>query len=655
MGYHTAKVYLPLTRYMAFFLFVTLFTAISILYFIYEFNFLPDGSLFEKFIISFTVFDYFTCELLILLFVGQILIYRNVFFRIVLYVLSSLYIAIYFIQILSVNNGKEFLSRLAIENIDHLYLFLNYKNILYICLIIFTCSSLVIIIEKTKDPPSRRRKTQITASLLILVLIAITCSGKYWLPDQTVKVRNAYLSNNDLSHTSPIYSFISVLLLQKIKYNSPLLHTDLKAYELNEINRFGFHYDPTKEYPLIKETIYSENFPFPQKAKNQKIKPNVIVIFSEGLSARAVGVYHSRYPDLTPHIDDLAQSSMIVRRYFSHTAATYRGLHGQLCSLFPTLGGLGGWDSGSTEISHTMYLSLANLFNRQGYETIFLDSHHKNHSSRVDEMLSLIGFDTVVLGDVLADKYLNKAPPSGNMTYSDHQYFESTIGFLKERLESGKVEEPFFMSLYNFGTHSFLKNSKDGIRYRSGKNSSLNNIHNFDHAFGKFWNYLKSSPYAKNTIIILTADHSHYHDKSFIAAFDEPGYQKVFVDQIPLIIHDPLRNLPDDYDAEISSSIDFAPTIAHYLGLDNTRNPFMGTSIFERSPAHRNAAIAALGPGEIFLINEERIHKMADAKKHRATLEILDTYISIARMLEKKDKIWDGKYNCGSMGNCEGE
>jgi len=139
----------------------------------------------------------------------------------------------------------------------------------------------------------------------------------------------------------------------------------------------------------------------------------------------------------------------------------------------------------------------------------------------------------------------------------------------------------------------------------------------------------------------LTADHCHFHEKSFVDAFEDPDYQQLFIDSIPLIIHDPLRDLPESYNAENASSIDFAPSIAHYLGLKNVRNPWLGGSIFERDSSHySNKSVAALGPHEIFLITDDKIHSLNENGAHRSTLKILDTYINTVRQLELENKIW---------------
>ncbi len=430
-------------------------------------------------------------------------------------------------------------------------------------------------------------------------------------PASVKETRDGYLAERNLAHTSPLLSIYSTLFQQEGSAAQSLAHSRLKAYELEELKKFGFFYDPASEFPLIKPSIYSTPPPFSLNENEAETTPNVIVLFSEGLSARSIGVYGGVYPDLTPSIDQLAGTSMVVRRYYNHTAATYRGLHGQLASIFPLYGGVDGWHSDLDKVSGRNYLTLADLFNFQGYETIFLDSHHKNHPSKVDEMMTELGFSLVITGDELAAIYLNDDSPLGQSAYSDHQYFQFVIRFLQQRLSEPEKGKPFFLSLYNFGTHPFLKNSKDGIRYGEGKNATLNNIHNFDHAFGLFWNYLQKSPYFENTILIFTADHCHFHEKTFIKAFEDPDYQQLFVDRIPLIIHDPLRDLPESFNADNASSIDFAPSIAHYLGLKNISNPWLGRSIFERNVIpYSNKSVAALGPHEIFLITDDKIHSL---------------------------------------------
>ena len=611
------------------------------LFFISKFSTSFDPALFPaRPLFLYSILDLFLLELLLLILLGFLLLNRNIFSRTLLYLLSSIYLLIYFMQMASVHIGREFLSRLALENADHLYLFLDFKIIAFFFAIGSTCLLLIYLTEK--GSPSRESSMGVIIIPFLAVGITVTLSSEFWLPPSIIKDRDHFLAANNLPHTSPVVALYKTLFRQNVSYSEPLLHKKLKAYELEELNKFGFHYDPTSEYPLIKPSIYSSPPPFPLSSTRTESTANVIVIFSEGLSARSIGAYGSIYPDLTPHIDEFARTGMVVHRYYNHTAATYRGLHGQLASIFPLFGGADGWHSDFNKVSGRSYLTLMDLFRNRGYDTIFLDSHHKTHPSKVDVMMTELGFGNVLTGEQLAADYLSDDPPLGQSAYSDQQYFKYVTGFLQQRLIDREDDKPFFLSLYNFGTHPFLKNSKDGVRYGKNKNATLNNIHNFDHAFGLFWNYLKNSPYFYNTIIILTADHCHYHEKTFVDVFEGQDYQQLFIDRIPLIIHDPHRELPESYDADNASSIDFAPTISHYLGLDNVKNPWLGGSIFERDSIHHSKkSVAALGPHEIFLITGDKIHSLDEDGEHQPTLQILDSYIAMVRQLELNNQIWD--------------
>ncbi len=148
------------------------------------------------------------------------------------------------------------------------------------------------------------------------------------------------------------------------------------------------------------------------------------------------------------------------------------------------------------------------------------------------------------------------------------------------------------MGLYNFGTHAFLDIMPNGVKYGDGSNPVLNRLHNFDYEVGKFLDYFLASDYAKNTLLILTADHADYPDKSY-REISEKNDQPLFVDRIPLIIYDPSHDLPPVYDAHGRTSIDFAPTLLQLLGVKNADNSFLGTSLFERNPG--SIGFAAIG------------------------------------------------------------
>ncbi len=366
----------------------------------------------------------------------------------------------------------------------------------------------------------------------------------------------------------------------------------------------------TSGYPLEKSSIYGAALPF--KSKGDIDTPaNVIVIFTEGTSARLLGCYGGTYPALTPNIDRLARASMRVTNYYNHTAATYRGLQGQMVSGYPAAGGdddAGAWEKGDSKeaLSSARYRSISMILHDNSYKTYFISPHYDTVG--LNTLLRTLSFDKVYsFEDVARDV----AP--GNRLYfvegalSDDDIF-TALHNLMDKGALGSPGHPFFMGMYNFGTHAFLDVMPNGEKYGDGSNASLNKLHNYDHALGKFLDYFFTSPYAKNTILILTADHATYPEQPFRSAAGS-DYQPLFVDRIPLIVYDPTHQLPAVYDAQGRTSIDFAPTLMQLLGVQHADNSFLGTSLFEQSSG--SMGFAAIG-NEFYATDADRAYP-ADA------------------------------------------
>ena len=370
------------------------------------------------------------------------------------------------------------------------------------------------------------------------------------------------------------------------------------------------------------------------------IRPNIIVFFSEGFSARAIGSYNEteRFPDLTPNIDDFAQHSMVIKNYYNHTYATYRGLLGQLCSIYPIHGGHGGWDTHVERVKRVNYLCLSDLLNQADYETIFLDTHRKD-AAFIDEMMHQLNFDTVITAEEIVADYGGDEPLRAD-SMSDHQLIQGLIQMLKQR-DHQSSPPPFFLGMYNLETHAFQTIAKDGVGYPHKDDYILDTIHNYDHAFGKFWHYFQNSNYFENTVVIFTADHAHYPDRDFVSTFSTSADDQFhFVDEIPLIIFDPHKSLPATFDANYRNSIDFTPTVAHWLGLKNQQNPFIGRSIFEQEKIKQIGSIAS-ADAEHYVISASGIMASRPDRTPSDEMRFVGNLVNSLRELEQHDRIWE--------------
>lgn len=408
------------------------------------------------------------------------------------------------------------------------------------------------------------------------------------------------------------------------------------------LDRQGISLPIHDRYPLLRDKAYSSPLSF-DKAQSAADRPNVIVIFAEGLSARFLGTYGGKHQDLMPNIDRFAARSMTVYNYFSHTAATYRGIQGQLVSGYPRNGGAesGGWEAegedNTANLKSINYRTIPSILLDQGYKTAFLSSSAEGANFNI--MLKSLGFETVYTVETLPELLGGRpaALSSGTSDAADAEIFSGLKGFL-EKQASGGDKQPFFVATYNVGTHAFLDSDSAGVTYGNGDNPALNRMHNFDAQLGSFLDYFQNSSFSGNTILIITADHATYPEPAVVKALQADDYQAYFVDRIPLIIHHRGLTLPAAFDADYRTSVDFAPTLLHLLSFQRVKNAFMGFSIFEQAPAH-HMPLAAMGD-EFYYIGPQGISKAPAATDVSGKHLAYQNYVRMYYWLESQNRVF---------------
>lgn len=359
-------------------------------------------------------------------------------------------------------------------------------------------------------------------------------------------------------------------------------------------------------YPYLKDWVNRTPLPFDGVGRIER--PNVIVLFLEGVSARLVEPYGGRFEGLTPGMRAFAGQSMVVDNYFNHTAATHRGLQGQMTSGFPVHGGTeqgDGWDEGrNAEVyARRSYSSLARILGDDGYRSVFLSPHPDRLA--LNRLLEMLDFDEVLERERITEELLHadKVQPFHKGALTDHDMFLA----LRRLLERENGDRPLFVGFYNIGTHAFTDVDRHGVKYAKGRNRSLNTLHNLDASLGAFLRWFERSPHAHDTMLVVTSDHAHYPEPPFVAVAGRP-YDPFFVDRIPLMIRAPWIDLPPRYDAMDRTSLDFAPTLLHLLGVEGVQNAFVGESIFRPlDPEDSGLRLAPIGRS-IYAIHGGRVH-----------------------------------------------
>lgn len=551
------------------------------------------------------------------------------------YFFFLLVFTVYLVQFASLYFGGELLGRLVLENIHHADFVGGVWTPFLPLLFVLFWTFIALFLNKMQAGREFSKATPYVLGGAMIVACGFATLEKI-LPAPVVASRNGIFDRVGIPHTSPLLGFIH--LWTSDQNQSGFLSQD----EIREVRRYGFPLEPTQKYPFIQSQAYKTPSPLAKLNLPEPVRPNVILIFIEGMSARAITESENRYPGLAPNLLRFSKKTLTVDNYWNHTAASYRGMKGQLCSLFPVFDGVGVLHH-SKNISSIRYHCLPDLFHEKGYSSTFLNAHTKDHSF-LDEMMPLLGFQTTENAENISKKYLSGAPSAFPQSLSDHQFFAGIIGHLKEREKDTKKsdpQKPFFIATYNLGTHAFLDIGPGELKYGDGKNNALNTIHNFDHAFGEFLDYFESSGLAKNTVLFVTSDHCHYTEPTFVSAFDAKNYPRLFIDQIPLMIYIPGADHGVRYDAINATSIDLAPTMAHVLQLPNGPTPWMGRSIFEKDQKIYSDIGVAWFLSSYFVIKNGIPEYAGDPNHVDPRKRAIRRYFDFTTKIELADRVWD--------------
>ncbi|MDR1174243.1 MAG: LTA synthase family protein [Treponema sp.] len=395
-------------------------------------------------------------------------------------------------------------------------------------------------------------------------------------------------------------------------FYSPVLSLSLTLYRRVKSKVLVQNYKTTpRERERILQKFYKSELTGSETTivPGENAKPNVIIIFSEGLSAEVIDKFNDLDLNLTPNLDKLYDESLVFTNYYNHTAATFRGLRGQLYSMYQHLGGYYSTNIGFGQVERTEMdkrlatglISLVDILNEAGYGTYFLNPEPSN--VRFSDYLENLHFGSVYSGEI-HDRYL-----------TDREVFD----LLGNSINT--IESPFFICVYNMGTHHGY-DSPDA-KYADGSDSVRNRFHNFDLQFGKFLANFMESEISNNTILIFTTDHASYNSPEYKKAFK--SRQEYFVNTVPLFIY--RKGIEHGIvDADGRNSLDLSPTVLDLLHINKHENYFLGSSLFLQND-NALERISAIGD-DFYYTGSNTVTK--STLKYRKEISIIRDYYKIS-------------------------
>ncbi len=246
------------------------------------------------------------------------------------------------------------------------------------------------------------------------------------------------------------------------------------------------------EYNYFKKedltTIYS---PIHLPKSKQINKQNIVILILESFSKEFVG-YYNEGESHTPFLDSLMQQGLVFNNAYSNGLKSIEALPAITASI-PTLMNN---PFITSDYAQNKIESLASILNKEGYNTSFFHGGLRG-TQGFYSFSKKAGFQEYHG----MEEYNNNANFDGSWGIFDVPFMQY---FAKEL---NQKEEPFFTAFFSLSSHPPYVLPKD-YKHNHNKIDILETIQYSDYALRQFFKSIENEDWYKNTLFIVTADHT---------------------------------------------------------------------------------------------------------------------------------------------------
>jgi phosphoglycerol transferase MdoB-like AlkP superfamily enzyme len=357
--------------------------------------------------------------------------------------------------------------------------------------------------------------------------------------------------------TRPINNSNAAAYVEKPNQTAIVLNTPfsvMRTYGKKSLERLSF-------YP--EEGLKKHYDPVFMPEEEATFRPlNVVVIIMESFAREYIGYFNPGKPGYTPFLDSLLTHSLSFRHSYANGRKSIDAMPSVLASIpsleFPYI---------SSHYATNRINSLAGLLERKGYRTAFFHGA-PNGSMGFDAFARLAGFQAYYG----MNEYPDRSDYDGIWGVWDEPFFQ----FFARQLDA--FSQPFMAAIFSVSSHHpFRVPDQYEGRFPEGQHPLLKCIAYSDHALKKFFQTASDMPWYRNTLFVITADHTN--------AIVDPDYNtSLGYFEVPLIFYRPDNSLAGMRD-NIAQQIDVMPTVLRFLGFDEPFFAF-GSDAMSESCAH---------------------------------------------------------------------
>jgi phosphoglycerol transferase MdoB-like AlkP superfamily enzyme len=282
-------------------------------------------------------------------------------------------------------------------------------------------------------------------------------------------------------------------------------------------------------------------------------RPNIMIIILESYASEYIGYYNNGI-GYTPFTDSLLKHSLVFTNGFANAERSNKSL----CALLGGLPSILDDAFVNTIYSANCFKGIGTYLKGTGYYTSFFHGGI-NGEFKFDSFTSAAGFDHYYGKNEFGnDKYFD-----GNWGIYDHYFFNYTADVLNEQ------PQPFCSAIFSISAHHpFNVPAELKSEIPDGDKVIHEAIGYTDYALKSFFKKASVMPWFKNTVFIITADHTFGYGEHPAIYSNAAGSYRV-----PIAIFKGDGSIINENDSTLSQHLDILPTvldISNYKGTANT-------------------------------------------------------------------------------------
>ena len=314
------------------------------------------------------------------------------------------------------------------------------------------------------------------------------------------------------------------------------------------------HYFGADELESVYSPVHTprgDSIPFNRK--------NVVVLIVESFGRDYIGALNTHHTtSLTPHVDTLIRRSTTFTHSYCNGRKSIDGMPSILSSIPMFVEPFFLTPASMNHVS-----GIASLLGGEGYQTAFFHGAQRGSMGFMAFARST-GFQQYYgREDYVADtRFGGDADFDGTWAIWDEPFLQYYAAMMSD------MQEPFMTAVFTASSHHpFVIPEKYKAQYPEEGLAIHKCIRYTDMALGRFFQRASRERWFKNTVFVLTSDHTNMTDDAFYKT-DLGGFC------VPIIIYEPGQE--SQMQDKIAQQIDILPTV---MGLLHYRKPYMAFGI----------------------------------------------------------------------------